>query len=169
LSIDGGPKFLYKSSRIYRVSQIVFRKSGTIWLFSRENQQAKMRSWSGFMTCAERQQLFERYYDQVSVCFELLEKHARWGWLFDHEGGANEAFEAAVYARITLEQHEREHGCGELGFLVQAGDRTAKAYPENDENGSTRKGIDRADQAIAMRSSARRAPPPNRIPHQRSV
>ncbi|HTS75785.1 MAG TPA: hypothetical protein VMG40_06250 [Bryobacteraceae bacterium] len=85
------------------------------------------------MACADRQQLFERYYDQVSVCFALLKKPNRWGWLLGDDE-AYKAVEAAVHARTALEQHEREHGCGKLcldGF-GEAADGSA-TRPTRDE------------------------------------
>lgn len=65
------------------------------------------------MTCTERQRLFDDYYAQVSACFATLKGPSKW-WIFANDAPTREAVIAAENARVQLEQHERDHGCGRL-------------------------------------------------------
>jgi hypothetical protein len=85
------------------------------------------------MPCNKRQRLFENYYDQVSICFALLKKPTKWGWFIRDDAKAYQAVVAAEDARLALEEHEREHGCGKLPWCDpgQAGPTTRLPSPRN--------------------------------------
>jgi hypothetical protein len=67
------------------------------------------------MTCSERERLFDHYYDQVSNCFKELQKPSNRLWFFGADSKLRAIAAEAQRARVALERHEREHGCGKLG------------------------------------------------------
>ena len=61
------------------------------------------------MKCAERNRLFNTYYDQVSDYFSSVIRDKDWSKV-------QEASVAAENARALLERHEVEHGCSHDRF-----------------------------------------------------
>jgi hypothetical protein len=59
--------------------------------------------------CSERRQLFERYESYVTAYFEAVIESRPASFWSDELHAKSRSVESA---RMALEQHERDHGCG---------------------------------------------------------
>jgi hypothetical protein len=82
------------------------------------------------MRCSERQRLFDDYYDRVSAYMaatDALNHMPRWPPANDRLVRA--AAIAAEHARLILERHDEEHGCGQLESLCRTDDQQVSIRP----------------------------------------
>jgi hypothetical protein len=82
------------------------------------------------MSCSERQRLFDDYYDRVSAYLAATDalNHAP-PWPPTNDRHVRAAAIAAEQARLILERHEEQHGCGHLENSDRSDDHQVPARP----------------------------------------